>query len=100
MAAAVLQPLPILTAAQLPDPDFQHCSIRYGIDIRPSDCLVAGASLPSGPDPETYWTNSGGHDEAYTLPWSRTYGQSAKIVPEEILDVGCTYRFVIGKRDL
>lgn len=71
MAAAV-PALPII--AQLPEPDFQHCSIRYGIDIRPSDCHVAGASLPTGPNVETYWT-SDGHDEAYTLPWSKTFGQ-------------------------
>lgn len=99
MAAAVPPALPIIAAIQLPEPDFQHCSIRYGIDIRPSDCLVAGASLPSGPDPKTYWT-SGGHDEAYTLPWSRTYGQSAKIAPKNFFQIDCTYRFAIAKRDL
>ncbi|KAL8992738.1 MAG: hypothetical protein Q9169_006878 [Polycauliona sp. 2 TL-2023] len=40
---------------------------------------MAGSSLPSGPDLETYWTSEN-HDTAHTLPWSKSIGTCTLMV--------------------
>lgn len=81
MAAIAPPALPVIPPRGFGD--FQHCSVRYGVDILPADCQLAGVDLPSGPNLKTYYTTKS-HDAAYTLPWSKTVG---KFAPKRSLTV-------------
>lgn len=57
-------------------PDFHHCNEFYSMPIRPSfeDCIQAFNLLPSGRQPEAYYTLPPSW-EPNRLPFEVTYGK-------------------------
>lgn len=54
-------------------PDFYICDQRYGFNVDPVDCNVAGRELPAGASEVPYAVNTGG--AALALPVSIKHGK-------------------------